>query len=79
MGRSDRPNSPSLSAVHRKISGCGSLGRSDHEQCAMNLSRPFQIERMFVILEWLALLASRAWTVGVPMSGPDSATPFPFQ
>ena len=56
MGRSDRPNSTSISAVHRKISGYGSLGRSDHEQCTMNLSRSFLIGRMFVVLEFLILL-----------------------
>ena len=43
-------------AAHRKIYGCGSLGRSDHEQSPMNLSRWILIGRMFVILEIPSLL-----------------------
>ena len=45
-----------LSAVHRKMNGQSSLGRSDHEQRSMNLSCWILIGRKFVILESRSLL-----------------------
>ena len=39
LGRSDRPNGTSISAVHLKIDGSHPLGRSDFEQCVCAVQR----------------------------------------
>ena len=78
LGRSDRSERHINPGRPFPNQGLTLIGPFGPWTVPINPSRPFQIVRVFVILGFPSLFTSRAWAVRCWMSGPDSATPFPF-